>query len=311
MAIRCRSNPTGGSSVIDMKGLAAFKHRPHLGVSLVLGVTLAASVALNASLYRTHQSADEHLLYFPNARALHVYAMGFENFAANVLWMRTLAYFGGHLLSDQDFRYLAYMLDIITRLNPYHRSAYYMASSVLPWVEGGLGDSLRLGRRAMAYLPKEGRWPYHLGLNAYLFQDQRQVAVHYLERAVKRGYSHRWTAALAIRLRTEAGKVESAAQFLRSMLQRQQDAGMRKYLEGQLRSVETELVIRRLEKYATDMSGIDDLRRAGLRWPHPLPDGGQLVMSENGRLYSSHTPGRLKLFRSRRAGQLQSEARKL
>jgi len=160
----------------------------------------------------------------------------------------------------------------------------------------------------MAYLPEEGRWPYYLGFNTYLFDNDRKVAAHYLTLAMRRGYNNRLTAALSVRLRAETGSLESAARFLDKMLQRRQDQGMQKYLETQLRLVETEMIIRRLERRMAGITSIEGLRQKGLRWPHPLPDGGELVMAENGQLRSSHPPGRLTLFRSRRATRLQSEA---
>lgn len=259
---------------------------------------------IQAMLYRQGREAPERLLFFPNAKALHVYALGYENAMADLLWMRTLAYFGGHYESDKNYRYLAHMLDIITQLNPHHRSAYYMAATVLPWVAGEVEASERLLIRAMVHMPEEGEWSYRLGLVRYLFDDDKVTAGHWLARAIAHGYINRMSAALAAKLKSAAGGLQAAHAFLIEAIRRTSDRRTRAYLAEQLAKVDTERILRRLERRVDALGvrvigSVGQLRDLGLTWPDPLPDGGHVVVRD-GRLYSSASMHRFSLHESRK-----------
>jgi len=169
-----------------------------LAASLML-----ASIALNSSLRMPRYRPPERLLYFPAVVPSHF--MPHAHALADLLWMRTLAYFGSHLSGDRNFHFLARMLDVVTRLHPRFRPAYSMAASVLPWMAGAVHDSRLLLIRAMVQMPEEGRWAYNLGLNFYLFSNDRAKAAHYLQRAMIRGYINPLSASLATALQAAAG----------------------------------------------------------------------------------------------------------
>ncbi len=277
-------------------------------LALAVAVLLALACLLQAALYERGKEAPERLLFFPNAKALHAYALGYENAMADLLWMRTLAYFGGHYESDKNYRYLAHMLDVITRLNPRHRRAYYMAATVLPWVAGEVDASERLLIRAMVNMPEEGEWAYRLGFVRFLFDDDRVSAAHWLARAVAHGYINQLSAALAASLQQAVGGLDAAHDFLVRSIRHTRDQRTRAYLKEQLVRVDTERILRALEAALNRLGighpgSVAQLRGLGLRWPDPLPDGGHVVIKD-GRLYSSATMRRFSLHESRKARKL-------
>ena len=59
------------------------------------------------------------LTYIPvNASFARLFAPADCNFLADLLWLRTAYYFGEHALTDQQFPYLAYLIDLISDLSP-------------------------------------------------------------------------------------------------------------------------------------------------------------------------------------------------
>ena len=285
--------------------------RARAWLALALCGFLVAAAMAKAAYVENPRSQKEHLYYFPNARALHAYALGFDHAVADLLWMRTLAYFGGHYQTDQDYRYLANMLDVITQLNPHHASAYYMAAVVLPWMVGALAESHALLLRAMVNFPEDGRWAYYLGVNQFLFASNRKLARHYLVRAVQHGYVNRFSAMLAARLQAETGTLEGARTFVRQLLGNRQDSRMRAYLEAELKNIETEIVLRRVDRQLARLgppphhtADLQKLRRMGVALPRTLPDGGRLLIGPDGLSRSSRSPHRYSLHESRRLRQL-------
>ncbi len=281
--------------------------KPRAWLALALCGFLTTAVMVKAAYVESPRGQKEHLYYFPNAKALHAYALGFDHAVADLLWMRTLAYFGGHYQTDQDYRYLANMLDVITQLNPRHTAAYYMAAVVLPWMVGALAESRALLHRAMVNFPEDGRWAYYQGINQFLFAGNRELARHYLVRAVKHGYVNRFSAMLAARLQAEAGTLESARTFVRQLLGNRQDSRMRAYLEAELKRIETEIVLRRIDRQLARLgpaphsaADLQRLRDMGVELPHTLPDGGRLIIGPDGLSRSSRSRLRYTLHESRR-----------
>lgn len=272
---------------------------------------LPISIILNREAAHGHRQAPEVLLYFPKAQTCCIHALGYEHAIADLLWMRTLAYFGGHYASDRDFRYLARMLDAITLMNPRHESAYYMAATVLPWIVGATQDSIRIATRAALFMPEDGRWLYLLSMLHFLFRDDHDVAAHYLEWAMRRGFINRLSIALAARLQSAAAGLDAARDMLKETIARTSDRRTLAYLHEQLAKVETEIVLRSLERQieakGLDRAAIDStetLRQLGLHWPQPLPDGGSLIVKD-GELRSSKSPQRFRLHVSPRMQRLQ------
>ena len=256
----------------------------------------------------------EQVLYFPAQEGFRLFTAGYDRVIADMLWMRLLAFFGGHYTSPASLGKLGNMLAAITDLNPRHESAYYVSAVILPWMAGDLSASRRMVARAMAWRPREGRWDYFMGFNQYLFAGDKKTAAHYLERAIRKGYVNQLTASLATRLKAEAAGLQEARAYLLRTLAGKQDEKVRKFLQRQLLAVETEMVLRKLDQLIAKLSSqgihirsVQALKQAGVVWPDVLPDGGQLAMGEDGKLFSTANPKRLKLFQSRAASQLRQQ----
>jgi len=254
----------------------------------------------------------EQVLYFPAQEGFRMFTAGYDRAIADMLWMRLLAFFGGHYTDPASLANLGNMLAAITDLNPRHESAYYMSAVILPWMANDLSASRRMVARAMAWRSGEGRWDYFMGFNQYLFAGNKRIAAHYLERAIRKGYVNQLTASLATRLKAEAAGLSEARAYLLRALAGRQDEKVRKFLRRQLLAVETEMLLRQLDQFMARLSSqgvpihsLQALREAGASWPAVLPDGGRLAIGKDGTLFSSANPGRLKLFRSRTAARLQ------
>ena len=60
-------------------------------------------------------------------------ALGWRNALADVLWFRTISYFGAHYRSDHTYPWLASMCDLVTDLDPRAEHVYRFAGVILPW----------------------------------------------------------------------------------------------------------------------------------------------------------------------------------
>jgi len=277
--------------------LEIFKHP----IFFVFTILLILSTVANHQQLNREAPSYESLLYFPASSTVKTYALGFDHAMAHILWMRTLSYFGDHFATDRDYKYLAHMLDITTQLNPDYKAAYYMSGVILPWMTKESRSSERLLVRAMIHMPEQGIWPYYLGLNQFLFKDDRRLAAHYLDRSIRKGFINRLSAGLASKLRAESGNLESAKEYVLQILSLRQDKNMAAFLYNELKKIETELIIRQLEGSISESGAtssiqtIEDIRKLNIDIPDKLPDGGVISINHTGMLFSTRTPARYKL----------------
>jgi len=278
----------------------------------LLLLLLAGSTAANMHLGAGRVSGEEQRIHLPQAGWLEAVSLGYRNLWAEILWIRTLSWFGGHV-RDADYDYLGELLQAIVRLNPRAEQAYYMAGAVLPWNTGSTRLSRPLLEQAMQHFPDDWRWPYYRGFNAYWFDHDNNEAGRLLARAASLPGSPPQVANLALRMQATAGQLNTALLFVQQLLQEKQDSHIRGHLEHLRAVIQTEQILRGLDarlaalpRRYNDARDLQRLREAGLRLPAVLPDGGHIEILPDGEPVSSASGKRFRVFVSpRRKGIVQ------
>ena len=70
------------------------------------------------------EQLKEKLIYIPKGPFIKTAALGFDAVLADLLWVRSVVYFGGHFLTDKDYHWLYEILDAATTLDPKNILAY-------------------------------------------------------------------------------------------------------------------------------------------------------------------------------------------
>jgi len=256
----------------------------------------------NMHLEANRAAGDEQRMHLPHGAWLDTIALGYRNLLAEVLWIRTLSWFGAHV-RDADYTYLGELLAAITQLNPRAEHAYYMAGAVLPWNTGNTYLSRPLLEKAMQAFPDDWRWPYYRGFNAYWFDHDKPEAARLLTQAAGLSGAPPQVMSLALRMQASAGELQTALLFVEQLLQENQDNNIRSQLEHLRANIRTEQVLRaldvrlaRLPQRFHDARDLQLLREAGLSLPATLPDGGHIVVSESGEAVSSASGKRFRVF---------------
>ncbi len=133
--------------------------------------TLTAMTA--ARLDRIPQRHDDaaELVYLPDARLLRPLVLGYDNVLANLIWFRTISYFGEHYQGDHVYPWLARMCDLVTDLDPRAEHVYRFAGLVLPWDAGDVDEGIRLLQKGIRVFPESWTLRYYLGVARYLFKQ--------------------------------------------------------------------------------------------------------------------------------------------
>jgi hypothetical protein len=197
-------------------------------VALLLAGALA-SQALTQRAFETRWPvrAFEQFLYLPSGRNNKALTLGFSNLAADILWVRAVSYFGGHMLTDTKVPWLNSILVQVTTLDPTFQYPYLFGGMALALNQETGEESIAMLVRGMANYPGDWRYPFYIGFNAFYNQHDSRRAAQFMTYAASLPGSPEYLPRLAASLLAQSGGVAAAIQFLETMAESARDEAAR------------------------------------------------------------------------------------
>jgi len=241
------------------------------------------------------------------------FMLGYGNIIATNKWIETIALYGD-IDSQPSFQKIYKNIDIITSLNPLFQAPYYLAAT-LPWDTNSTKESNVLLTKAIKFMPDVWYWPYYLGFNAYWFDHNQIKASNYLSKAASLPSSPPIVMRLALRMQTDTGQFTTALMFIEQQIKTATDNTVQKQLIEHKIAILTEQklyyiehLLSQLPAHEHNQQGIQKLIQSDSHIPKILPDGGHIIVKQDGSLMSSKSKKRFKLFiHSKRQGVTQHE----
>ena len=194
--------------------------RVAVGAALLcsVAIALAARKAGESHFLRTQRYEDVY--YLPPPNWLAVFSLGHKEALADLIWCRSLIYFGDELHHRGDVQHIYAYTDAMLALDPYFKKVYQWVSACALYRPGEV--TAADGRRVIGYLeraihefPDDGELAWTLGAN-YLYElpplltseeektEAKRRAIEHLKVAALRGAGPPW---LALSTATELGKL--------------------------------------------------------------------------------------------------------
>jgi hypothetical protein len=259
-------------------------------------------VVVAGSSVRLQQAAPasgaREVVYLPDARLLRPLVLGYDNVLANVLWFRTISYFGGHFETDRAYPWLARMCDLVTDLDPRAEHVYRFAGLILPWEANEVDEGIRLLEKGVRNLPDAWQLHYYLGMTRYFFKDDPDAAAEELGVAARLPGAPPLVGRLAAVMHGRRSNPATTIQFLRELLKNAESEQMREVLTRSLEDAEFRAAATGIEaavdayrqQFGTLPPSTDELFARGIvrgQLP-PDPYGGHWeVDQDTGRVRSS------------------------
>jgi hypothetical protein len=155
-------------------------------INLILALVILASTSILSRQFLTETKREllqevasnnlsvdrrEEVQYLPQPKAVKLLSFGYHNVLAHIIWFYSQNYFGKHYRSDQDYRWLSYMLDLITDLDPKNKSVYQFGSLILGWEAHLPEQAYKLLAKAIINDPKDWYFYFLRGSLRYLVSD--------------------------------------------------------------------------------------------------------------------------------------------
>lgn len=141
-------------------------------VALGSGAFLLAAHAARAL---PQPSPLEELAYYPSGQALRPATLGHAEAAADLAWIRAVQYYGEHRQTDNRFRHLDHVFDILTTLSPRFESAYVFGAFSLAQEGRDFERAYRLLEKGIEANPRSGRLAFEMGFLHYVRPGGREL----------------------------------------------------------------------------------------------------------------------------------------
>lgn len=166
----------------------------------------------------------DELIYLPvNSNLARLAAPADPDLIGDLLWLRTCYYFGAHALTDDEFYYLSFLLDLISDLSPRWELPYVFGAVALPLESDAADEALYLIEKGIRHNPHLWNLQFFKGYIFWQFKkDSIQAAEAFFRASLVKG-APKYLASLSATLATRAGERELAKRFLALALERIED----------------------------------------------------------------------------------------
>jgi hypothetical protein len=228
----------------------------------LLAAIFIATVGINqATLLGVRQHKDNatfaltsEVLYIPDIRQLRLMTLGYDQAAADLVWIRSLEYFAAHFKSDRKYPWLEYLLNQIIDLDPGFTKVYHWAGANVLYGRRFTNKTVLRSNRfyemALAHDADDYEAAYRLGLNYYvelkakdpaLARKYRETGLYYFERAANTPGAPDRIRRLIASISSKLGKHQLALQYLLDLYMQTTDPEQKESLRARLERMKEKL----------------------------------------------------------------------
>ena len=202
------------------------KHPVSLAVLLLAAATSFAH--RDSARRRDAFPVDEDLAYLPRASVLRAISVGHPEAMADLVFLRTVTYFGTQLAGSKNYDWLQRHLDTVSELDPRFRTAYRFGGNASMYNGRAIENrdvllSNHFLEAGLAQFPSDWELAFMVGCN-YMFELKtddpaqkeawRRIGGDYIRRAAIAGGGPPWLPLLAATIMSKEGQTDAALRYL-------------------------------------------------------------------------------------------------
>jgi tetratricopeptide (TPR) repeat protein len=181
-------------------------------------VEITALVLVLAFVFVSARSVEElstekrrlEVLYLPSGEFLDQASLGYRNLAADVLWVKTVQYYGGYRWGNNDLALFSHLVDVITDLDPQFVFAYLFGGLVIAEDLGYFEEGMAFIKKGIENNPTDWWLVFELGFLNYVYARDFETAAHYFLLASRLPGSDEITKRFAAFVAAKAGHTETS-----------------------------------------------------------------------------------------------------
>jgi tetratricopeptide (TPR) repeat protein len=183
-------------------------------VALGLLLLVGAVIPLHRQTASPEGSAvEDRVLLLPPPAALRAASLGYRGMMADLVWLLTIQYLGGHLTTDRRVPELRRLVDTVVDLDPHFVEAYTLGALFLGYTAGDLAGAVALLERGIRHNPARWELPHDLARTYYLDLEDYPKALHWFQVADRMPGRPPYVPRLIARLLAATGHRETALEL--------------------------------------------------------------------------------------------------
>lgn len=257
------------------------------------GGLLAHHAQPQADEGRRELTAQQEMLVMPAPGTIRLVSQGLHSHVAVVMWVRSVLEFGERIDKRRDDSWqtwFAKMIECVVELDPKWRTPHFYGGVMLR-VTGSTELSTEVFKSGAENLPDDPYFPFSVGMNYYLLDEDFEEAAVWLDRAAALPDAPPWYQMTAVSMRTKGQGREGAVMYLRSELEQTADPALRARIEERILNVTHDELAERLteavaslEARGVEVTDLQQLVDEGIVTHLPEePYGGEWEIDEHYR----------------------------
>jgi len=147
--------------------------------------------------------------FIPNSKIVKVASLGFDNFAADIFWLKMIQFLGAHFGSNNDLKGLFEFTDLITDLDKNFKNAYQVGGMLLPIAGQSEKAEIILEKGAQA-LPYNWEMVWDLAFIKFFYHEKYEEAAQLYEKCSLLPDCLPAAKSMAVNMKNRMGKYELA-----------------------------------------------------------------------------------------------------
>jgi tetratricopeptide (TPR) repeat protein len=210
---------------------------------------ITALVIVLALVFVSARSVEElsaekrmlEVLYLPSGDFLDQASLGYRNLAADILWVKTVQYYGGFRLGHNDLALFSHLVDVITDLDPQFVFAYLFGGLVIAEDLGYFEEGMAFIEKGIENNPTDWWLVFELGFLNYVYARDFETAAHYFQLASRLPGSDEIAKRFAAFVAAKAGHTETSIAMWEELSRTSDNPYIRQMAEDYMDKLKTEL----------------------------------------------------------------------
>jgi hypothetical protein len=248
--------------------MVSVRHALALAVFIsLIPVAGLLDVDLGQRIVSSHEVTSAEGYHLPPPPVIRALSFGYNETVADLLWVRTIAYFADHLTRDRDLRHLKRHLTNIIALDDHFKVIYRFGAAMLMSLgerrtTADVAFAIDLLQQAHQRYPDDYNFPLSIGI--YYLSDMRttdrkqraawkRAGADWIARAALISPNMPWLPTLAAKVYAEQGDRDVAIRRLRETYLVTPDPLMREQIAAKLRELESSKATAELRAAADEL----------------------------------------------------------
>jgi tetratricopeptide (TPR) repeat protein len=206
--------------------------------AVALVALFGASMSVE-DLSRKKQDLD--VLYLPSGRFLEQISLGYRNLASDVLWLKTIQYYGGYRHGTNNLALFRHLVDVTTDLDPQFVFVYVFGALVIAQDLGYFEEGVAFLEKGMWNNPTEWWLPFEIGFINYVDARDYDEAARYFQLASRLPGADEITRRFAAFVASKAGHLETSIAMWEDLARTSENHYIRALAERYIEELKTRM----------------------------------------------------------------------